>query len=97
MFDGEGNLPRQADPKLLFARNHPELYPIEVNRAPRQDLLRVPGMGPQSVSRILSWRREAKIQELGDLKKAGAVVDRAAPFVLLDGKRPPHQLPLWDA
>ena len=97
MFDGEGNLPRQADPKLLFARNHPELYPIEVNRAPRQDLLRVPGMGPQSVSRILSWRREAKIQELGDLKKAGAVADRAAPFVLLDGKRPPHQLPLWDA
>jgi putative DNA modification/repair radical SAM protein len=97
VFDGSGNLPRQADPKMLYAQAHPELFPVEVNRASREELLRVPGLGPRSVGRILSWRREGVLRELGDLRKAGAVADRAASFVLLEGKRPPHQLPLWEA
>jgi putative DNA modification/repair radical SAM protein len=97
VFDGAGNLPRLADPKMLYARVHPELFPVEVNRASREDLLRVPGLGPRSVGRILSWRRQGALRELGDLRKAGAVADRAASFVLLEGKRPPHQLPLWEA
>jgi predicted DNA-binding helix-hairpin-helix protein len=96
IFDGEGNLPRTADPKLMYAQSHPELFPIEVNRASRDELLRVPGMGPTSVGRILSWRRGGTFRELDDLKKAGAVAERAASYVLLDGKRPPHQLPLWE-
>ena len=95
IFDHEGNLPRKADPKMLYAQAHPEIFPIEVNRAGRQDLLRVPGMGPRSVGRLLQWRRQGKLRELSDLRKAGAVADRAAPYVLLDGRRPPHQLPLW--
>jgi predicted DNA-binding helix-hairpin-helix protein len=95
IFDQEGNLPRSADPKLLFARNHPEMFPIEVNHAPRQQLLRVPGLGPQSVGRLLEWRRQGTLRDLGDLTRAGAVARRAAPYVLLNGKRPPHQLPLW--
>jgi len=94
VFDDQGNLPRQADPKLLFARSHPELFPVEVNRASRQELLRVPGLGPRSVGRILRWRQQATLRELTDLSKAGAVAQRAAPFVLLAGRRPPHQLPL---
>ncbi len=97
VFDGTGNLPRLADPKMLYARAHPELFPVEVNRASREELLRVPGLGPRSVGRILSWRRQGALRELGDLRKAGAVADRAASFVLLEGKRPPHQLPLWEA
>jgi putative DNA modification/repair radical SAM protein len=97
VFDGSGNLPRKADPKMMYARVHPELFPVEVNRAPREDLLRVPGMGPKSVARILRWRRQGTLRDLSDVGKAGAAVSRAAPFVLLDGKRPPHQLPLWEA
>jgi putative DNA modification/repair radical SAM protein len=97
VFDGAGNLPRLADPKMLYARVHPELFPVEVNRASREELLRVPGLGPRSVGRILSWRRQGALRELGDLRKAGAVADRAASFGLLEGKRPPHQLPLWEA
>jgi predicted DNA-binding helix-hairpin-helix protein len=97
VFDGTGNLPRRADPKMLYARAHPELFPVEVNRASREELLRVPGLGPRSVGRILSWRRQGVLRELGDLRKAGAVADRAASFVLLEGRRPPHQLPLWEA
>lgn len=97
VFDGGGNLPRQADPKMLYARTHPELFPVEVNRASREELLRVPGLGPRSVTRILSWRRQGTLRGLDDLSRAGAVAQRAASFVLLDGQRPPHQLPLWEA
>jgi putative DNA modification/repair radical SAM protein len=97
IFDLSGNLSRKADPKLMYAQAHPELFPVEVNRASREELLRVPGMGPRSVTRVLSWRREGALRELSDLGKAGAVTNRAAPYVLLDGKRPPHQLPLWEA
>ena len=97
VFDSQGNLPRQADPKLLFARAHPELFPVEVNRASRRELLCVPGLGPRSVDRILRWRRQGTLRGLGDLGKAGATIQRAAPFVLLAGKRPPYQLPLWSS
>jgi len=96
VFGQDGNLPRTADPKLMYARAHPELFPVEVNRASREELLRVPGLGPVSVGRILQWRRQGTLRELGDLGKAGAVAGRAASFVLLDGRCPPHQLPLWE-
>jgi predicted DNA-binding helix-hairpin-helix protein len=95
IFDAKGQLPRSADPKMLYARAHPEFFPVEVNRASREELLRVPGLGPRSVARILSWRRQGTLRELADLKKAGAVAERAASFVVLDGQRPPQQLPLW--
>jgi predicted DNA-binding helix-hairpin-helix protein len=95
VFDPGGNLPRKADPKMMYAQAHPELFPVEVNRAPREELLRVPGLGPRSVGRILRWRRQGALRELGDLGKAGAVASRAAAYVLLDGRRPPHQLALW--
>jgi putative DNA modification/repair radical SAM protein len=97
VFDASGNLPRQADPKRMYAQSHPELFPVEVNRASRQELLRVPGLGPRSVGRILRWRQQGTIHELSDLGKAGAIASRAAPFILLNGKRPPHQLSLWEA
>jgi predicted DNA-binding helix-hairpin-helix protein len=97
IFDARGNLPRESDPKMMYARNHPDIFPIEVNRAPRRELLRVPGLGPRSVGRLLEWRRQGTLRELGDLSKAGAMAERAAPYVLLDGKRPHHQLPLWPA
>jgi predicted DNA-binding helix-hairpin-helix protein len=96
IFDAQENLPRRADPKQMYARAHPGQFPVEVNRAPRAELLRVPGLGPRSVSRILRWRREGTLRDLADLGKAGAVAGRAAPYVLLDGRRPPHQLPLWE-
>jgi predicted DNA-binding helix-hairpin-helix protein len=94
-FDAAGHLPRQADPKAVYACCHPERYPVEVNRAPREELLRVPGLGPTSVARLLRFRRQGTLRELEDLRRAGADARRAAPYVLLAGKRPPFQLPLW--
>jgi predicted DNA-binding helix-hairpin-helix protein len=96
VFDPGGNLPRVADPKLMYARMHAERFPVEVNRASRHELLRVPGLGPRSVARLLAWRRQGTVRDLAELRKAGAVTERAAAYILLDGKRPPHQLPLWD-
>ncbi|MBN1641030.1 MAG: putative DNA modification/repair radical SAM protein [Anaerolineae bacterium] len=94
VFDQEGLLPREADPKMMWARAHPECFPIEVNRAAREDLLRVPGIGPRSAARIVSARRSARLTALSDLHKLGAVPARAAPYVLLAGRRPPFQLAL---
>ena len=95
VFDEEGHLPQEADPKALWADAHPEFFPVEVNRASRQALLRVPGLGPRSVSRILQERTQAPMRTLRALRGTGAVAARAAPFVLLDGRRPDYQLRLW--
>jgi putative DNA modification/repair radical SAM protein len=95
VFDERGDLPREADPKMMWARAHPEHFPIEINRASRNDLLRVPGIGPRSATRIVRARGECRFATLSDLRKAGAVPQRAAPFVLLAGKRPPYQLGLF--
>ena len=95
VFDEQGHLPREADPKTLWAQAHPEFFPIEVNRASRKSLLRVPGIGPRSVGRILHERRETHFRSLADLRSIGAIAGRAAPFILLDGKRPAYQLALW--
>jgi predicted DNA-binding helix-hairpin-helix protein len=95
VFDDAGNLPSEADPKLAWAQAHPECFPVEVNRASREELLRVPGIGPTSASRILMLRSRGSFCQLSDLRKIGAVAKRAAPFVLLNGRRPPFQLSLW--
>jgi len=94
-FDQDGALPVDMDPKLAWARQHLDSQPVEVNQASRSELLRVPGIGPRSADAILRARRQGHLRELADLRKLGAVASRAAPFVLLDGKRPPHQLGLW--
>ncbi len=95
VFDHDGNLLSDSDPKLAWARAHPEYFPIEVNRASREQLLRIPGIGPRSAGRILRMRRQSKLRQIEDLCAAGAVAARAARFILLDGRRPPQQLGLW--
>lgn len=94
-FDRQGNLPLEVDPKLAWARQHLQHVPVEVNRAGRQELLRVPGIGPKSASAILRSRRNHAIREVGALRKLGVHTNRAAPFLLLDGARPPRQLEFW--
>jgi len=94
-FDRSGALPSDVDPKLAWARQHLVGRPVEVNRASRRELLRVPGIGPRSADAILGARRQGHLRELGDLRALGAVASRAAPFVLFDGRRPPQQLGFW--
>ena len=94
-FGPDGNLPLEEDPKLAWARRHLVEAPVEVNRASREMLLRVPGIGPKGVERLLRARRQARLRDLSQLRKLGIAADRAAPFILLDGRRPARQLSLW--
>jgi len=86
IFGAEGNLSLKQDPKLVWARNHPEFYPIEVNRAELPELLRIPGIGPRSARRILSSRNRGRLRSLQDLRALGAVGKRAAPYILVNGR-----------
>jgi len=94
-FNPSGHLPLAADPKLAWAQTHLRSSPLEVNRAERHELLRVPGIGLKGVEAILSARRQGALRSLRDLQAIGVLASRAAPFVLLDGQRPAWQMSLW--
>ncbi len=74
------------DPKCNWAVHHPEFFPVEVNKAPFEALLRVPGIGVKSAQRITVARRQAKL-DYPDLRKLGVVLKRAVYFILCLGKR----------
>ncbi len=73
------------DPKGNWALNHPEFFPVDINRAPYQHLLRVPGIGVTSAKRILTARRTAALR-FEHLKKLGIVLKRAQYFITCQGK-----------
>ncbi len=73
------------DPKCNWAVHHMECFPIEVNRAPYEMLLRVPGIGVKSAMRIRSARRCAQL-DFDGLKKLGVVLKRARYFITCKGK-----------
>ena len=73
------------DPKCNWALNHMEHFPVEVNRAPYEMLLRVPGIGVKSAKRIRAARRYAAL-DFDALKKLGVVLKRARYFILCNGK-----------
>jgi len=95
-FDATGNLPLEIDPKLAWASVHLRDNPVEVNQADREELLRVPGIGPRYAHTITTARRQGVIKEIQDLQKIGVATKRLKPFVMLDGKRPSYQLPLFE-
>lgn len=94
-FDSQGNLPDQRDPKLAWAAQHPEFFPVEINRAPQALLLRVPGIGPTGAAAIMQARRGSRLRSLADLQRLGVRSQQAAPYVLFDGRAPSHQLHLF--
>lgn len=94
-FTPDGNLPLAADPKLAWAESNLLERPVEINRAEKSQLLRVPGIGVRGAEAILSARRTGKLRDLASLRKLGIIVARAAPFLLLDGRRPANQLAMF--
>jgi putative DNA modification/repair radical SAM protein len=74
------NLDLQRDPKLTWAEAHPDFFPVDVNAAPREVLLRVPGIGHSNVERILKVRRYHKLA-MNDLGKLHVRTRIAAQFV----------------
>lgn len=106
------NLDEHVDPKLSWALRHREFFPLDVNRAPREQLLRVPGLGHRNVMRILSIRRYHQLS-LDDLRRLRVSLRRCKPFLItidhhpsatvLDSgslwsvTAPPDQLTLFEA
>lgn len=74
------------DPKCNWAVNHPEVFPVEINKAPYEMLLRVPGIGVKSANKICAARKTAKL-DFDDLKKLGVVLKRAQYFILCCGRQ----------
>ncbi len=94
-FLQDGNLPLPTDPKLAWARQNLKGKPLEINKAERRELLRIPGIGLKHADAILQARRTRKLRDLTALRKLGIVVARVAPFVLLDGRRAESQLVMF--
>lgn len=82
-----GMLDLECDPKLAWAQRNPERFPVNLNTAPRELLLRVPGLGVRTVDRILRARRWAKLR-LEDVGRMGGVLSKARAFLTAPGHRP---------
>jgi putative DNA modification/repair radical SAM protein len=85
--NGNGMLSLDVDPKLAWALAHPEAFPVDVNRAPRESLLRVPGLGTRSVARLLAARRHRRLRR-DDLTRLGAPTRKLLAFVITADHRP---------
>lgn len=90
-YDPSGNLPLDIDPKLLWAKNN-LTHPIEVNRADQMELMRIPGIGKKGAASITSSRQTNPIKHMSELRSMGVNIHRAAPFIILNGRMPSHQL-----
>jgi Predicted DNA-binding protein with the Helix-hairpin-helix motif len=95
-FEADGNLTLATDPKRAWADLHLRHAPVDLMRAERHTLLRVPGIGPKGADAILRARQKGRLTDLAHLRAIGIrAPEQAAPFILLDGRRPPQQLPLF--
>jgi predicted DNA-binding helix-hairpin-helix protein len=89
-FDENGFLSSEEDPKTVIALENLDRFPVDVNAATREQLLRVPGVGPTSAERIVSNRAHHSIDTWRDLQAMGVVRKRAWPFLMMKGYRPPR-------
>jgi putative DNA modification/repair radical SAM protein len=86
-----GMLDLKLDPKLAWALQNRQEFPVDVNRAPREALLRVPGFGTKTVDRLLATRRHRRVR-YEDLAAMGAVMGKARAFVQMPGWTPAGML-----
>ncbi len=84
---GSGMLSLDMDPKLAWALAHPALFPVDLNRAPREMLLRVPGLGVKAVDKILSSRRARRLRSQ-DLAQLRVPVAKLLPFIEVADHKP---------
>ena len=95
-FGRDTNLPLHTDPKLAWASENLAAMPVEINRAERAELLRVPGIGPKTADAIVRERSRRRIREVSHLAALGLRdAKRALPYILLDGQAPARQMALF--
>jgi predicted DNA-binding helix-hairpin-helix protein len=85
--DAHGMLPLDVDPKLAWALKFRDRFPVDVNRAAREALLRVPGLGTRAVDRILASRRWRSLR-LDDVARLTLSVTKVRPFITTADWRP---------
>jgi putative DNA modification/repair radical SAM protein len=85
--DDTGMLPLDIDPKLAWALKFREHFPVDINAAPREMLLRIPGLGVKAVNRILASRRWRRLS-LDDVGRLTVSVAKVRPFITAEGWRP---------
>jgi predicted DNA-binding helix-hairpin-helix protein len=83
----DGMLDLEIDPKLAFALAHRERFPVDVNVADRETLLRVPGFGTRAVERIIASRRSGRLR-YGDIARIAGAMSRARSFIVTPDHRP---------
>jgi len=86
-----GMLDLDIDPKMAWAIRHPERFPVDLNRAPKELLLRVPGLGVRNVKRVLMARRQVRLRVV-DVARLRAPMAKLLPFVQLADHHPRKQL-----
>jgi putative DNA modification/repair radical SAM protein len=85
--EADGNLPLDIDPKLAWALKFRGSFPVDVNRAAKEQLLRVPGLGTKAVTRILAVRRHRNLR-LDDIARLTASLAKVRPFICTVDWRP---------
>jgi predicted DNA-binding helix-hairpin-helix protein len=80
-------LPLDIDPKLAWALNFRDQFPVDVNRAPKEALLRVPGLGVRGVGMVLRARRHKRLR-LEDVARITASLEKLRPFIVTADWRP---------
>jgi len=85
--DAQGMLPLDLDPKLAWALKFRDSFPVDLNRAPKEMLLRVPGLGTKAVDRILSSRRWRRLR-LDDVARLTLSIAKVRPFIATVDWRP---------
>ncbi|RIK42209.1 MAG: radical SAM protein [Chloroflexi bacterium] len=95
-FTSNTNLRLDIDPKRAWAEENLKQTPVEVNRATRAELLRVPGIGPKIADAIIVARRKGRLTELSHLSALGLRnASQASPYILLNGRPAPQQMALF--
>jgi len=81
------DLPLGMDPKTAWALRHPERFPVDLHTAPRETLLRVPGLGVRNVERLLQVRRWHRVT-LQDLARLRVPLKKIMPFIIAADHKP---------
>ncbi|MGC8579214.1 MAG: helix-hairpin-helix domain-containing protein [bacterium] len=84
VLDDEGNLRLNQDPKEVWAQTHPEFYPVNINRADREALLRVPGIGPRTANIIIKTRVNGRIKDLEKIGIKGKQLEKVKKYVIFE-------------
>jgi len=86
LFSCGENLSLDKDPKLAWALSHPEFFPVDLARADYFELLRIPGIGPQTARKILAIRKNTPLNEY-TLRKLGLPLEKISKFITIKGKK----------